>query len=193
VQLGIQWADYRRQLRVGENGTTTSNSDQPWVGSASTSLALGHGRLVYVAYTRGFEDSGYAPSNAENSGQILPAAITEQWDAGVRWPLPRNTSLIASIFRLERPGTAFDENGDFGLLGLVRNDGAELSVVSRPAEGLSIVAGVLVQRPRLFDAPEGVGLARSASPSIPVSWNWTTNPRTGTGSGPACRSGAPDP
>jgi len=157
VQLGIQRADYQRQLRMGENGTTTSNSEQPWLGSASTSLALGHGRLVYVAYTRGFEDSGYAPTNAENSGQILPAAITEQWDAGLRWPLPRNTSLIASIFRLERPGTALDENGEFGLRGLVRNDGAELSVVSRPVEGLSVVVGLLVQRPRLFDAPEGVG------------------------------------
>jgi iron complex outermembrane receptor protein len=127
------------------------------VGSASTSLALGHGRLAYVAYTRGFEDSGYAPTNATNPGQILPASITEQWDTGVRWPLPGDTSLIASVFRLERPGTGFDDTGRFGLRGLIRNEGVELSVVSRPIDGLSVVLGGLAQRPRLHDAPAGVG------------------------------------
>ncbi len=157
LQLGLQRVDYRREVRVAASDTTTSNEEQPWIGSASTSLALGQGRLAYAAYTRGFEDSGYAPSNAENSAQILPAAVTEQWDAGVRWPLPRNTNLIASVFRLERPAKAFDESGQFGLRGLVRNEGVEVSVVSRPVEGLSIVAGLLAQRPRLLDAPDGVG------------------------------------
>ena len=157
LQLGVQRPDYQRRLRDGDTGITTQSSERPWVGSASTSLALGHGRLAYVAYTRGFEDSGYAPTNAANPGQILPASITEQWDTGVRWPLPGDTSLVASVFRLERPGTGFDANGQFGLRGLVRNEGVEVSVVSRPQEGLSVVLGGLAQRPRLHDAPEGVG------------------------------------
>lgn len=157
LQLGLQRADYSRRFRDGATGITTVSSERPWVGSASTSLALGHGRLAYLAYTRGFEDSGYAPTNAANPGQILPASITEQWDTGVRWPLPGDTSLIVSVFRLERPGTGFDESGQFGLRGLIRNEGVEVSLVSRPVEGLSVVLGYLAQRPRLHDAPDGLG------------------------------------
>ena len=87
---------------------------------------------------------------------MLPASRTEQWDAGLRWPLGSDTDLVASVFRLERPNRALDDSGRFGLSGLVRNQGVELSVVSHPAEGLSIVAGLLAQRPRMLDAPEGV-------------------------------------
>ena len=48
-------------------------------------------------------------------------------------------------------------SGRFGLSGLIRNEGVELSVVSHPLEGLSVVAGLLAQRPRMVDAPEGIG------------------------------------
>lgn len=61
------------------------------------------------------------------------------------------------MFRLERPNRALDPDGRFGLSGLVRNDGVEVSMVSHPHEGLSVVAGLLAQRPRMVDAPEGVG------------------------------------
>jgi len=39
----------------------------------------------------------------------------------------------------------------------VRNDGLELSLVSHPIDGLSVIAGLLMQRPRMVDAPEGIG------------------------------------
>ena len=88
---------------------------------------------------------------------MLPASRTQQWDAGLRWPLGGDTDLVASVFRLERPNRALDADGRFGLRGLVRNDGLELSVVSHAIEGLSVIAGLLMQRPRMVDAPEGIG------------------------------------
>ena len=127
------------------------------MGAASVSFALANGLRAYAAYARGFEDSGTAPSFAENAGEVLPASRTEQWDAGLRWPLGAETDLVASVFRLERPNRALDATGRFGLRGLVRNEGVELSVVSHPLEGLSVVTGLLAQRPRMVDAPEGVG------------------------------------
>ena len=84
-------------------------------GRGFASFALLDGLRAYAAYARGFEDSGTAPSFAENAGEVLPASRTEQWDAGLRWPLGCDTDVVASVFRLERPGRALAENGRFGL------------------------------------------------------------------------------
>ena len=157
LQLGVQRADYRREVSSGASGQSDAIDEQPWMGAASASFALDNGLRAYAAYARGFEDSGTAPSFAENAGEVLPASRTQQWDAGLRWPLGRDTDLVAAVFRLERPNRALDADGRFGLRGLVRNEGLELSVVSHPIEGLSVVAGLLTQRPRMVDAPEGIG------------------------------------
>lgn len=164
LQLGVQRADYRREVSSGLSGESDAVEERPWMGAASLSFALDNGLRAYAAYARGFEDSGTAPSFAENAGEVLPASRTEQWDAGLRWPLGSDTDLVASVFRLERPNRALDDNGRFGLSGLVRNQGVELSVVSHPVEGLSIVAGLLAQRPRMLDAPEGIGPLAIAIP-----------------------------
>jgi iron complex outermembrane receptor protein len=157
LQLGVQRADYRREVSSGLTGESNAVEERPWMGAASASFALGNGLRAYAAYARGFEDSGIAPSFAVNAGEVLPASRTEQWDAGLRWPLGTDTELVASVFRLERPNRALDATGRFGLSGLVRNEGLELSLVSHPAEGLSLVAGLLAQRPKMVDAPDGVG------------------------------------
>jgi iron complex outermembrane receptor protein len=157
LQLGVQRADYRREVSSGVSGQSDAIDEQPWMGAASASFALDNGLRAYAAYARGFEDSGTAPGFAENAGEVLPASRTQQWDAGLRWPLGRDTDLVVSVFRLERPNRALDADGRFGLRGLVRNDGLELSVVSHAIEGLSVIAGLLMQRPRMVDAPEGIG------------------------------------
>ena len=157
LQLGVQRADYRRKVSSGVSGQSDAIDEQPWMGAASASFALDNGLRAYAAYARGFEDSGTAPGFAENAGEVLPASRTQQWDAGLRWPLGRDTDLVASVFRLERPNRALGADGRFGLRGLVRNDGLELSLVSHPIDGLSVIAGLLMQRPRMVDAPEGIG------------------------------------
>jgi iron complex outermembrane recepter protein len=179
LQLGVQRADYRREVTSGLTGESAAIEERPWMGAASASFALDNGLRAYAAYARGFEDSGTAPSFAENAGEVLPASRTEQWDAGLRWPLGADTDLVASVFRLERPNRALDASGRFGLSGLIRNEGVELSAVSHPLEGLSLVAGLLVQRPRMVDAPEGIGPLAVAIPEYsgivevdyePASW-----------------------
>jgi len=157
LQLGVQRADYRREVSSGLTSESHAIDERPWMGAASVSFALENGLRAYTAYARGFEDSGIAPSFAVNAGEVLPASRTEQWDAGLRWPLGSDTDLVGSVFRLERPNRALGPDGRFGLSGLVRNDGVEVSMVSHPQEGLSVVAGLLAQRPRMVDAPEGVG------------------------------------
>ena len=164
LQLGVQRADYRREVSSGLTGESDAVKEQPWMGAASLSFALDNGLRAYAAYARGFEDSGTAPSFAENAGEVLPASRTEQWDAGLRWPLGLDTDLVASVFRLERPNRALDESGRFGLSGLVRNQGVELSMVSHPADGFSVVAGLLAQRPRMIDSPAGIGPLAIAIP-----------------------------
>ena len=87
LQLGLQRADYRREVSSGVSGQSDAIDEQPWMGAASASFALNNGLRAYAAYARGFEDSGTAPSFAENAGEVLPASRTQQWDAGLRWPL----------------------------------------------------------------------------------------------------------
>jgi len=80
LQLGVQRADYRREVSSGASGQSDAIDEQPWMGAASASFALQNGLRAYAAYARGFEDSGTAPGFAENAGEVLPASRTQQWD-----------------------------------------------------------------------------------------------------------------
>jgi iron complex outermembrane receptor protein len=62
------------------------------------------GLSLYATYIEGLEEGGVAAANAINNGEVLPPAISEQWEAGVKAELDRMLVTFA-YFDIDRPSS----------------------------------------------------------------------------------------
>lgn len=148
LSLGLQRADYEKvvtQPGVAE----TRTEDQPWLFYGTTAIYLTPDFALYGGYTRGLEESGVAPDNTANRNEALPAVLTEQMDAGLRWAINDQWRLIAGLFQVEKPYFINDGNNVYTTLGDVRNRGLEVSLTARPTDTMTIVAGAVLIDPRV--------------------------------------------
>jgi iron complex outermembrane receptor protein len=113
---------------------------------------------AYAGFTRGLEESGIAPGNAANRNQALPAIVTRQIDAGLRYAIGANLRLCAGVFQVRKPNFTTDAQNVFTALGNVRHDGIELSFTGEVIEGLSLVSGAVLMRPRVSGPAVRAGL-----------------------------------
>lgn len=148
LNLGVQSTRYRKSVRAPGLAPTAS-ADSPILWNASAALTAIDNLAIYAATTRGLEESGTAPSFAANANLTLPALRTRQVEAGVRWTLAKDVKLIAGLFDVRRPYFELDTDNVFRVLGDVKHQGAELSLTARPAQGLNVVAGAVLMRPRV--------------------------------------------
>jgi iron complex outermembrane receptor protein len=95
------------------------------------------------------EESGTAPPNAANRLAPLPAILTQQKDAGVRFALTKDVKAVVGVFDLSRPYFGFDSQKVFKQVGTVESRGAEFSVSGNLTPRLGIVAGGVLLRPRV--------------------------------------------
>jgi iron complex outermembrane receptor protein len=157
VEFGLQKTFYRHVIDQPGLPRATSNAD-PLLFNLSSSLFLGSKLALYASMTRGLEESGTAPGNAVNRGQAMPAAITQQIDAGFRYVLTPRLKLVAGLFQVEKPYFNLNPANVFGPLGQVRHRGVELSLAGRAAPDLTIVAGAVMIQPRVSGEPVDRGL-----------------------------------
>lgn len=152
LSLGLQRTDYRKTVdQPGEARATTN--DPAWLYNASLAIEASGALAFYGSYTRGLEESGIAPDSAANRTQALPAILTRQIDAGVRWTIPGGMRLVAGVFEVTKPYFAADERNVFTELGEVRHRGLELSIAGSPLPRLTTVAGAVLMRPRVSGQP----------------------------------------
>lgn len=156
LTLGLQRTDYRKTVRRPERPAAITH-DPAWLYNAAASWTVTPKLALYGSLTRGLEESGVAPDSAANRTQALPAILTEQWDAGVRWILPRDLRLVAGGFQVRKPYFAPDEANVFREMGSVRHRGVEVSLTGSPVEGLSLVAGAVLMQPRVTGDPVRAG------------------------------------
>jgi iron complex outermembrane receptor protein len=143
LALGIQRESYDKQ--VNSPGEPVAElTDDPLRAYASFAAVLTPWATAYAGYTQGLEDSGVAPSTAENRGEILPAARTWQTDAGVRFSLTPKVKLIAGVFQITKPYFNFDSANVDRQLGVQRARGLELSLAGEPMSNLHLTAGALI-------------------------------------------------
>lgn len=159
LTLGVQDEHYREAVTApGE--MTSRLSDSPWRAYGDASASLGDRAAIYAGYTQGLEDSGVAPSDAQNRGAILPAALTWQYDAGFRYLLGANIKVVAGLFDVTKPYFNVDTGNVDRELGSQSARGFECSVAGELIKNLNVVAGavlgqVAVTGPNL--GAEGVG------------------------------------
>jgi iron complex outermembrane receptor protein len=178
LMLGLQRSDYRRAiLRPGV--AETVSADKAWLYNAAASWTATAKVAFYASLTRGLEETGVAPDSAANRAQALPAIITDQWDAGVRWVLPGNVRLVAGGFEVRKPYFAPDAANLFREMGVVRHRGVEVSMTGSPVEGLTLVAGAVLMQPRVTGDPVRQGRigprpVGQADRTVTLSGTWQT-------------------
>lgn len=94
----------------------------------------------YLTYIEGLESTPPAPIAAANAGDILPAAESEQWEAGLKVALRPELLFQAAYFDIER-GSAFVNGANVYVLdGRARYRGTEVSLTGEAHPDWSIYA-----------------------------------------------------
>lgn len=141
LTVGLQKVRYDKS--AGTGAEIESGSARPTLYDASLSWRATPGLVLYASVARGLEDSGVAPTNAVNRGEILPAILTRQLEVGGRTELG-NARLTAAVFDIEKPYAGLLADGRFLFAGTVRHTGAEFSVSGSSQSGLSYLFGGLL-------------------------------------------------
>ena len=171
LSVGLQKSYYRRSLTQPLQATR-STTDEPWLPNATLAISPTKPIIVFGSYTRGLEQSGVAPENASNRGEVMPASITKQIDAGVRYQLSSRLSLVADVFEITKPYFDLNTQNLFARSGVTRHRGFELSLTGRPLPGLSIVGGMILMKPRILQSVSGAqGNVPPGRPSRTVRFN----------------------
>jgi iron complex outermembrane receptor protein len=140
IRADVQYVDYGKRAR-GLDGVVTRQTSQPWLYGGALSVAITQALTGYASFTRGLEESGVAPANAVNRGEILPAAISRQAELGLKYPISGGPTVIAGVFDISKPLLGIDARGVFDFVGTVQHRGVELSLAGPLTPRLSAVLG----------------------------------------------------
>ena len=151
LSLGLQKSWYESTLRepASSGAATVSGASRPWLYNVGGAWFVTRRLAVYASSTRGFEEIGTAPVIAVNRDQAVPAQVTKQVDAGVRYAFTPSLALVAGIFEIEKPYFNLDAQNVFREVGVTRNRGAELSLSGALTDQLTVVAGYIHVDPRV--------------------------------------------
>jgi iron complex outermembrane receptor protein len=152
LTAGLQRAAYTKSVDAANLPRSTTQAD-PWLVNAAVAVYAMNELAFYAGFTRGLEETGIAPANAANRNQLLGAIITRQIDAGIRYSATETLRLVAGVFDVRKPNFALDAQGMFTELGEVQHQGIELSLAGELVDGLAVVAGAVLMRPRVSGPP----------------------------------------
>jgi iron complex outermembrane receptor protein len=155
LSVGVQKSYYERTV-YAPGAAPISGKSQPWLYYLAAAAHVSPQLAAYASYTRGFEEIGNAPFNAANRDEVVPAQLTEQIDAGIRYQFSPRLTLVAGLFEIEKPYFDLDELNVFRHVGTTRNRGLELSLTGALTDRLTIVAGVIAIDPQVsYDTGQG--------------------------------------
>ena len=132
--------------------------DRPFVWNVSGSFAVTDNVLVFAGLSRGQEDALIAPEIAVNRAEAPAAIRTRQVEAGLRFGLADNLSLVVGAFEITRPYYNLDPALRYRELGQLSMRGLEVSLTGKLAPGLSVVGGMLLSDPRISVASAESGV-----------------------------------
>jgi len=148
VSAGLQKTHYRKT--VTEPGQAPQGGrDSPWLYNVGGAYHASERLAFYGGYTTGLEEGGVAPSNAVNKDSAPPAIRTKQVEGGFRYSITPDLKLVAGVFDVRKPYNNLDQANVFRRLGEERHRGVEISLSGQVAPGLNLVAGTVLQKPRV--------------------------------------------
>jgi iron complex outermembrane receptor protein len=146
AMLGVRGSDYES---VGTNTRYKADTINP-------SLALMYKPItnvsIYGSYIEGVEESGQAPANRANNGEILAPAVSEQKEAGVKAEVGHGILLQAAYFDIKRASTTVDSANRFVLNGMAQYRGVELSASGEVTPQLSLIGSAMFMDAKQLNA-----------------------------------------
>jgi iron complex outermembrane recepter protein len=146
VMLGDRW-----QLLAGLRSANYSNTSPVARYSASkTSPNISvlfkpvPATTIYASYLEGLEETGTAPANRANSGEILPPAVNKQKELGIKSRAIGNLLAQLAVFQIDRPQTSIDGGNRFILGGKTRYRGVEASASGEIGNNVSALVSLLL-------------------------------------------------
>jgi iron complex outermembrane receptor protein len=178
ISFGISQARFRKETVIPDVPDAVTRSN-PLLYNATAAANITKAITIYAGYSRGLEESGTAPPNAANRNQPLPAILTEQKDAGIRFDVTAGLKAVVGVFDLSRPYFGFDAANVFKQVGTVESRGAEFSVSGKVTRRLDLVAGGVFLKPRVTatdaaDASIGSKPVGIAPHLLIANLNWRT-------------------
>lgn len=133
VIAGTRYSDY-------ENETpTTHYKKSDLTPSLGVVFKPANNWSIYGTYLEGLEEGGIAPANTINAFEVLPPAISEQYEIGVKVEAARGLAVTLAGFQIERP-SAFTLNNRFVQDGRSRYRGVEFVAAGELSTDWSLIA-----------------------------------------------------
>ncbi len=145
---GLLSDHYRRQVTVPSEPTVTDQTT-PWLLNLRLEANAARDLTVYGSFVQGLEDSALAPVSASNRNEPPPATRTWQVDGGIRWVPLQSLQLILGAFEIHKPYFNLDAENLYTQLGWVQYRGLESSLSFANGNGLTILAGGVLLKPRV--------------------------------------------
>ncbi|HYC02082.1 MAG TPA: TonB-dependent siderophore receptor [Azospirillaceae bacterium] len=134
---GLRYSDYVSGTAARKY---TAEETSPSVGAVLKPLPW---VSVYATWIEGLEEGGTAPANTVNANEVLPPAISEQWELGVKAePLERLLVTVAR-FEVDRPSAFTNAERRFVQDGRTIYSGWELSASGEVTPEWSVYASAL--------------------------------------------------
>jgi iron complex outermembrane recepter protein len=142
VQLlaGVRYSDYKSRNQSATGAVTRFALDK-WTPSVGLVVKPGRDFSVYATYLEGLEEGGTAPANAANANEVLPPAVSQQYELGFKGDVLAGLVFQIAAFQVDRP-SAFTDPADrvFKLAGEARYRGVEASFTGEITRRLSLYA-----------------------------------------------------
>src|SRR5690606_6144055 len=137
AMVGVRGSDY-------ESSSTTASFEADEVTPAASLMYKPlHNVSVYASYLEGVEESGQAPANRANAGEILPPALSRQKEIGIKAEVAQGVLMQAALFEIKRASTTVDAANRFTLNGMARYRGIELAASGEVNKQLSLIGSAL--------------------------------------------------
>ena len=140
VLAGLRYSDYDSEAESA-TGVVTRFALQKWTPSIGVVLKPARDLSVYATYLEGLEEGGSAPATAANANDVLPPAVSTQYEIGLKGEVLAGMIFQIAAFQVDRP-SAFTDPADriFKLAGEARYRGVEASFTGEITRRLSLYA-----------------------------------------------------
>ncbi|MDO6428229.1 TonB-dependent siderophore receptor [Thalassotalea sp. 1_MG-2023] len=131
--LGYRYADYQN------NNDSSNYSETQGTISASVMYKPQDNLSFYTSYIEGLEEGGIAQGIAKNAGEVLPAALSEQYEYGVKYETPEQLLFTLAYFDIDRVSAFIHPDTELYVQdGRANYSGVELSMVGSLSDNWSI-------------------------------------------------------
>lgn len=151
IVLSEQWQFMAGARRSDYTSVTTTTRYEAQKTSPSVSVMYKPTARtsVYASYIEGMEESGTAPANRANAGEVLAPSLNKQVELGIKAEVAQGLLLQAAYFDVKRPSTTVDAANRFVLGGEAEYKGFEFAASGEINKQWSVVASALVMNPKI--------------------------------------------